>query len=346
MKISPDRATAFTARPDPKVRAVLVYGPDEGLVRERVERLMKSVLEDLKDPFRVSDLSASAVKADPALLLDEAAALSLTGGRRVVRLRDADDSHQKAFQTLLTDVPGDTLVIAQAGDLSKNSSLRKLFEASQTGAAIACYLDDGKSLEMVIRDSLGKYQISIAPDALEAMGSQLGSDRQLTRAEIEKLVTYMGGPDAAGATVTLDDVQASVGDLPAMTMDDMALALADGNDREAQAVLDRFTAEGQSMIPVLRSVSRHFMRLHLVSGAIDQGKPAEAAVGLLRPPLFFKTKSRFMAQIRRWPVGRVVQVLDLLLEAEIDCKSTGAREYEIVSRVFLQIAHAARVAKA
>lgn len=100
------------------------------------------------------------------------------------------------------------------------------------------------------------------------------------------------------------------------------------------------------MIPVIRSVSRHFMRLHLVSGAIALGKPVDAALGLLRPPVFFKAKGRFTAQVRRWPAGRVVQVLDLLLDAEMDCKSTGAREYEIVSRVFLQIAHAARAVRA
>jgi DNA polymerase-3 subunit delta len=105
MKISPDRADAFAARPDPKARAVLVYGPDEGLVRERVQTLMKTVVEDLNDPFRVADLAQSAVKSDPALLADEAAAMALTGGRRVVRLRDADDGVTKAFKALLDD-PG------------------------------------------------------------------------------------------------------------------------------------------------------------------------------------------------------------------------------------------------
>lgn len=342
MKISPDRADAFAARPDPKVRAVLVYGPDEGLVRERVQRLMRTVVDDLNDPFRVADLSASQVKNDPALLADEAAALALTGGRRVVRLRDADDSHNKAFQAFLSGTPGDALVIAQAGDLASKSSLRKLFDGATNAASIACYLDDNHAIELVIRDSLGKFGIGITTDALDLMASQLGSDRQVTRAEIEKLITYMGGPEGKGSEVTPEDIQACVGDLSAVSMDDMTLALADGDDSTAQAVLDRFAAEGQSMIPLLRSVSRHFLRLHLVSGATSHGKTMDQALALLKPPLFFKTKPRFMAQLRRWPVQRVSQVLDLLLDAEIDCKSTGAREYEIVSRAFLQIAHAAR----
>ncbi|SIS49335.1 DNA polymerase III subunit delta [Insolitispirillum peregrinum] len=345
MKISADRADAFSNRPDAKARAVLVYGPDEGLVRERAQRLMRTVVSELNDPFRVADLVGSQVKNDPALLIDEAAALSMTGGRRVVRLRDADDGHTKAVQAFLESPPGDALVVLQAGDLAAKSSLRKLCESALNAAAIACYMDDGQAVELVIRDSLGKFGISIAPEALDLMASQLGSDRQVTRAEVEKLITYMGGPDARGLTVTLDDIQACVGDLSALSMDDMTLALADGDDSTAQAMLDRFVAEGQSMIPLLRSVTRHFLRLHLVSGALAHGKPAEQAVALLKPPLFFKTKPRFMTQVRRWPTQRITQVLDLLLDAEMDCKSTGAREHEIVSRVFLQISHASRVAK-
>ncbi len=92
MKIAPRDADAFLRSPDPAARAVLVYGPDAGLVSERVEALVKGVAGDLSDPFRVADFSAKELIDDPARLADEAAALSLTGGRRAVRLRQGDDN--------------------------------------------------------------------------------------------------------------------------------------------------------------------------------------------------------------------------------------------------------------
>jgi DNA polymerase-3 subunit delta len=343
MKISPDRADAFAARPDPKARAVLVYGPDEGLVRERVQTLMKTVVEDLNDPFRVADLAQSAVKSDPALLADEAAAMALTGGRRVVRLRDADDGVTKAFKALLDDPVGDALIIAQGGDLAAKSSLRKLFEAAPNAAAIACYLDSGQAVETVIRDSLAKAGLGIQRDALGLLSGYLGGDRQVTRAEVEKLITYMGGPGQDSALeITPDDVLACVGDVSALSLDDMIYALADGDDSTTQALLDRLVGEGQALIGLLRTVSRHFMRLHLAGGAMAHGKSADQALALLKPPVFFKVKGRFLAQLRKWPPARAAQALDLLLEAEMDCKTTGMPEYEIVSRVFLQISRAAR----
>ena len=101
MKISAARAERFVQRPDPKARAVLVYGPDRGLVRERAEALARGVVEDLSDPFRVTEMTGAALAADPVRLADEAAALSLTGGARVVRVRGVGNDLAKLFAGFL-----------------------------------------------------------------------------------------------------------------------------------------------------------------------------------------------------------------------------------------------------
>ena len=122
MKLQGKAIEGFIARPDPKIRAVLVYGPDAGLVRDRADTLARSVVADLADPFRVAELGAKAVAGDPARLADEMAALSLTGGRRLIRLREADESTAAAFAALFAGAPaGDSLVVAEAGDLGARS---------------------------------------------------------------------------------------------------------------------------------------------------------------------------------------------------------------------------------
>ena len=64
-----------------------------------------TVCPDLQDPFRVADLSAATLAADPARLADEAAQISLMGGRRVVRVRDAGDALAPLFGRFLADMP-------------------------------------------------------------------------------------------------------------------------------------------------------------------------------------------------------------------------------------------------
>ena len=70
VKIQAGRADAFARSPDAKAQAVLVYGPDSGLVRERVQALVASVLKGDGDPFRLSDLDADSLRSDPARLAD------------------------------------------------------------------------------------------------------------------------------------------------------------------------------------------------------------------------------------------------------------------------------------
>ena len=185
--------TPLCCRPPKSLRAALLFGPDAGLVQERAERLMKSVVPDLSDAFNVADLSEALLDDDPARLADEAAAISMMGGRRVVRVRGAGNGLAPLFETFLDDPPGDALVVVEAGDLSKGAALRKLFEDDEAAAAIPCYADTARSLEELVRDALRAEGLSIAPDALADAVSRLGSDRGVSRRELEKLALYCKG---------------------------------------------------------------------------------------------------------------------------------------------------------
>ena len=330
----------FLKAPDPAVRAVLVYGPDAGLVSERVETLVKGAAGDLADPFRVADFSAKELLEDPARLADEAAALSLTGGRRAVRLRQADDNLAPLFIEFLAaadgvSLGGDTLIVVEAGDLPARSALRKTFERAKAGAALACYRDDARNLAIVIRETLREFGHEATPDTLAYLSVHLGGDRQLSRRELEKLALYKG---SAPGPIELADAQACVGDSAALSLDDLANAVAEGAAGAAERALARSLQEGVTAVGALRAVSRHFQRLHLVAGLVDGGLPVDDAVKRLRPPVFWKTAPAFRTQAAAWTLRTLARALGRLLEAEADCKRGGAPEATICSRALLDIA--------
>lgn len=337
MKLSGARIEPFVKSPDPAVRAILVFGPDLGLVNERVQRLMRSVVKDTSDPFRVTELTPAALKETPSRLADEAAALAFGGGRRVVVLRDAGDGQSAVLSSFLANPMGDALVVVEGGELGPRSSLRKLFEGADNAAALACYGDEGGSLAGVIQEELKSAGLMAEPDAMAYLIEHLGGDRRLTRAEMMKLAIYMGGP----GRVSLADATACIGDTAALGLDDLALATADGDHGGAQRVLDRLLREGSSPIQMLRSVARHFIRLHLAAGIMAQGKSVEQAMTALKPPVIFKAADRFRRQLSRWPTDRLGKALDVLTEAELDCKTTGMPAAEITSRALMMIARAA-----
>lgn len=337
MKLSGQKAEAFLRAPDPAMRAILVFGPDNGLVRERAVKLAKTVLPDLNDPFRVAELTPAALKDDPARLADEAAAMALTGGRRVVLIRDGGDTITSLFQSFLAHPLGDALVVVEAGELGPRSSLRKLFEGADNACALASYGDEGASLQQVIAEELKAAGLSAEPDAMAFLMDHLGGDRRLTRAELQKLALYMGAPGRIG----LDDAIACIGDTAALSMDDLTLATAEGDHATAQRVLDRLFREGVNAVAVLRALSRHFQRLHLAAGIMAQGKSVDQAMNALKPPVIFKAAERFRRQLARWPAERIGIALERLIETEMDCKSTGMPAEELCSRVIMTLCRAA-----
>ena len=80
MEVKPAGAKRFIAKPPSDMRLFLLFGPDEGLIRERADALVRQVVPEPGDPFRIADLDGEAVNADAALLYDEATALAF-GGR-------------------------------------------------------------------------------------------------------------------------------------------------------------------------------------------------------------------------------------------------------------------------
>ena len=111
MIVKSHEADRFVAAPPKSLEVALVFGPDAGLVQERTEKLLKTVVSDLTDPFNSIDLNEATLLADPARLADEAAAISMLGGRRVIRVRGAGNDLADLFESFLESHVGDTLVM-------------------------------------------------------------------------------------------------------------------------------------------------------------------------------------------------------------------------------------------
>lgn len=349
MKVAPRQIEAFVGSPDPAARAVLLYGPDPGQVRERADKLAAGVVEDLSDPFRVAELTGEAIRDDPALLADEAAALSFGGGRRVIRLRGASDGGAEAIAGFLEAPRGDALIVVEAGDLGPRSALRRLFETSPAAAALPCYGDEGRDLAEFIRGVLSENGLRAQPDAMSYLVERLGGNRQLTRRELEKLVLYAGpgsAGDGGGREVTLADAVACVGDSAALELDDAAFAAAEGDFAGLDRAMSRLLLEGTSPVALLRAALRHAQRLHLAAGLMTTGSAMETAMQSLRPPVFFKQRRRFAAQLGWWPADRLAEVMERLMQAELDCKQTGRPDTAIAERTLMAMALAAARARA
>jgi DNA polymerase-3 subunit delta len=338
VKLPTSRIAAFLQRPDQAIRAVLLYGPDAGLVSERADTLARTVCQDLKDPFRVADLSGSALAADPARLADEAAQMSLIGGRRVIRVREAADRLGGLFAGFLDTAPGDGFIVVEASNLPGSSALRRVFDASPRAAAIGCYPDTLRDRSAVIRDTLRAHTITASGEATQYLIEHLGSDRLLTRVELEKLALYAG----EGNQIGLDDVRLSIGDSAALATDDAVMSAAEGDAARVDRVLDRVFQEGESPVSVARAMLRHLHRLHMLAARLAAGATIAEVVRTARPPIFYRQEDSFKRQLMLWDEAGLRAQLDRIAQAELHMKLTGLPAETVCRKAMLAVAQATR----
>lgn len=335
MKLAAGQVAAFLRNPK-NCRVVLLFGDDVGMIRDRAEILVRTVAGSLDDPFLVTELAREDIRRLP----DEAAGLSLMGGRRVVRVREATDAATDPVQTLLKSA-APALVVLEGSGMASRSRLRTLLEAAPDGAAIGCYPEEGRALEETIRDTLRSAGVGIDPDAQSWLAENLGADRASTRGELEKLALYVG----PGHRVTLDDAMACVGDLAGLSLDDAMFAATTGDVATADRALETAMAEGAAPVQVIRVALGHLQRLHRARLAMDEkGLTAADAVKTVRPPVFWQKVGAFSRSLTLWPAASLVAGMATLAEAERGCKRTGWPDQVLCRNTILTLARRSAMA--
>lgn len=318
MKIGPRDTSGFMAAPDRAAVAVLLYGPDSGLIRERSRSIAGFILGKNNDPINHVELSVEQVKTEPACLRDELSALSLMAGRRLVTLRSAADKLAPIIESALEGLNTSTYLIIEAEELAASSRLRQFFEKDPRLACLACYRDEGRGLEETLRTALQSHGLKAAQDAMQYLLAHLGNDRGITLSEVAKIALYMGEQKE----VTLDIVMRLVGHNASESLEDICHAVANGNIRQMEALLSHLLQEGTQPVAIVRSLLRHFQRLEIAQAHMALGQTVDQALMALRPPVFFKYAPPTKRALSLWNGRNLAQALSLLMKTEKDLKSS------------------------
>ncbi len=335
MKLGWKDIEPFVKRPDPKARAILVYGPDAGLVKERAAQMAQSVVADINDSFNVALLSDSILVDDPARLADEAMAMSLMGGARLIRIEGGSDKIAKLLGDYLANPSAENLVIVEAGELTPKSPLRALFEKLGNAAAVPCYVDDERGVTNLIRTTISAAGYAIQSDATGWLAANIAGDRARIRGELDKLMLYMG---TQSKTITLDDARAACGEAGDQSIDDLLYAIGGGRIEPALTAYNKLIEEGVNTITILRMLQSHMRRLHYTKALMKDGTDADSAMKKLQPQVFFKYADSFKSQLRKWPEPKLLAFMNRLSQVEAQMKQTGTPVETLGAQVVLSLA--------
>ncbi len=328
----------FIARPDPGQPIVLIYGPDAGLVRERVDALVHASVDDPSDPFALARIEGEELSANPSRLVEEAHTVPLFGSRRAVLVKAGTRNIVAALEPILTSSSDECRIIIEAGDLKKSAPLRALCEKAKVAAVLPCYADGERELARLIDDELRADNLTIAPDARVILLSLLGGDRLTSRNEIRKLTLYAQDKDR----IELADVMAVVSDASDMTLDGVLDAAFAGRTGDTETEFAKARAGGSSPAAILSAAIRHVANLHKMRFAIDSGDSAEFAMKRGAPPVHFTREKLVSEALHAWSASRLLCTMGQLAKASLEVRRNAPLAETIAQRTLLALALSSR----
>jgi DNA polymerase-3 subunit delta len=328
----------FIARPDSNQTIVLVYGPDAGLVRERVDALVRTSVDDPSDPFTLARIDGDELAGNPSRLVEEAHTVPLFGGRRAVLVKAGSRNIAPAVEMIIAAPPTECRVIIEAGNLSKSAPLRALCEKTKTAVALPCYADNARTLIQLIDDEVRAANLTIEGDARAVLVGLLGSDRLSSRNEIRKLTLYARGKKS----IDLADVTAAVADASEIALDGVVDAAFAGRTGEVDNEFSKARAGGSSPAAIISAAIRHVANLHKMTLAIQGGDTIEVAMKRAAPPVHFTRESKIGEALRAWTPSRLLRAMNQLAEASLDIRRNAALADAIAQRTLLSLAMNAR----
>ena len=335
MKASRGNVGRAVDQPESKVRFYLLHGPDEAQSRALGERLVAAL-----GASRYL-IAASSVKSDPATLGDEAGAMSLFGGKRVIWIEPAGDEIVAGVEALLEANSVESPVVAIAGVLRKTSALLKLAESSPSALAFAAYLPEGADAERMVIDVGRRVGLKINPPVAARIADSAENDQAIVFQELQKLALYLDAAPESPKELDSEAIDAvgaelSEGDVPRLA--DLALA-GEMAELADQLALLPHGAEG---IPIVRALQRRLLQVAPARARIERGERPDAVMTSLGKSLFWKDKALVQRLLSLWDSRRLATISERAGKLEREMMFSPVPTQEALGEELLAIARAAK----
>jgi len=328
----------FIKNPPENITGVLVYGPNEGRITEVSAAIVQSIIGSLDDPFNLAVLNEGQLKETPGLLRDEMMAMSFTGGRKVVWVKDPGAAFTRQLSGLFDEPSGNNLLVVQAGVLKKTSAVRKTFETEKSATSIACYEDTVQDLAALIGQKVSSHGKTIDPVSINLLIESVGANRSLILSEVEKLLLYCTDRD----TVTVEIIEALSGDPLGGNLDDLLDKTLTGDVAGCTNRFRDLTASGILPAQILVMLSNQLTRLQLFRLDIEKGRNAEMVVKNARPPIFFKKQATTKRQLSIWHGKTLERALAIVFEAILLTRQNANLAESICERALITLSKTAQ----
>ena len=332
MKVKESQIVKAIDSPGGNVRLYLLYGPDDSGSRALAARFERAMGPDAE---RI-DLDGSTLKEDPARLTDEAAAFSLFGDKRSIRVTGGDDCTNAVIALLEAEVVGNPVVMI-TGALKPTSVLMKAVLDHPAVLAFQSYKPEGAGLESLAVDIGRTCGLRLHPGVAVRLGANCLGDRAVLDREIDKLALYLDAAPDRPREASEEALAAIGADLGEADTGRLVNAVLAGDLLVVTGELTEIEASN-GWVPAMRALQRRLILLARLRSEVDAGKSPGSVITALGKSLFYKEQPAVISQLSRWPSSRLTTASARLFASEGAIVASGTAGHVIAAEELITIA--------
>ena len=296
----------------------LIYGENFHLKTEILNKLTQIFK---KNEFKTKFIKEDELLKDIEILDNYLNQDSLFGEKEILIIQETSDK----LLDYINFAEIDKKLILVTNNLTKKSSLRNKAEKEKIISCIACYEDDEKTLQSLLRNGLTKLDIKVPYEAIDQLFNINKLNRNDINSGLEKLELIT--KDKKLDSETFSSLFNTTSSFDAF---EISNALLSGDKKALNKILSSFYHFSINFNEVLGPLKYKINKLIDIYEYNENETKIAVLVDTYKPPIFWKEKSIIQIQLSKWNKKELDTLLDKINEIEILCKLN----YEIAETIF------------
>ena len=302
--------------------SILFYGINLGLKKH-----FKDILKDQNKQNLILYYNQEDLIKNEEILFNEIGTSSLFQEKKLIFVENGSDKFLNVLEKIITAL-GENKMIIFSEPLEKKSKLRGYYEKSKNLIAVPCYEDNEITIKKIITTKLKDFK-GLTGQNINLIAENCGLDRIKLNNEISKIYTYFQNKtletNELGLLLNLrtnDDFN---------ILKDMAIL---GNKNKTNKLLSDTIIDSEKNLLYINIINQRLNRIYQVIKDSELSNLDEA-LNNLKPPVFWKEKPAFLAQVKKWNTSKIRKILNKSYELEINIKSNNLISKDILIKKFL-----------
>ena len=301
---------------------VLIYGENVGVQDE--------IKKEIKKTFKSSEIllfNQDDILKNHNLIFSEITNISLFEKEKIILISQSSDKIAKTIEELSQYLDNQKIFLF-AEMLDKKSKLRNYFENSKSFAIVPCYEDNEQTLKRIILDKLKGFR-GLNTENINIIIKNVNLDRSKLNNELNKIVTFF--QNKVVDTINLERLLNIRVNEDFKSLRDAALL---GDKTKTNSLLSDTYFDTDKNIFYLNLFYQRLNNLKEIT-KMEKNKSDEQKINELKPPIFWKEKTNFLNQTKKWNNRKINEKLGELYSLECSFKSNNALNKEIALKKFI-----------